>query len=248
VSKLRASVLVDARRGPAPPASIAGAPGVEVIVAGPGQAVNVAEDAPEAEVFHALVQAASGPLCVWQRAGDLPVPGRVDRMMAALVRLGTPVVAHRSPAPQAGAGSGQLARVPLKQVAQGTLLHPDTLAFRRDIAHFAPTVDKHRHGTRRALLAWAAMRGGVGFIDQALVARPPSPAPPAGVMAQRRAQATQAALTAVDTLLELGAPQPILDLATQYVLKASERWTWTHWSLLVHRHKPRWTPPEGGTP
>jgi len=242
---LRASVLIDARRGPPPPRSTTPLPGVEVLVAGPDQALDIREDAPEAEVFHALVAAAKAPLCLWMRSGDIPVAGRVDRMLQAIVRLGVPVVAHQAPGPRGGIGTGQLARVPLKQVAGGTALHPDTLAFRREVARFAPTVDKHRHGTRRALLAWAAMRGGVGFVDQTLLVRPPSAPPPQSLQAQRRAQATQAALSAVDTFVELGAPQPILDLASQYVLKACERWTWTHWSLLVHRHKPRWSPPEG---
>ncbi len=240
---LRASVLIDARRGPPPPQGIAPLPGVEVLVAGPGQALNIGEGAPEAEVFHALVGAARAPLCVWMRAGDIPVAGRVDRMLGAIVRLGVPVVAHRAPGPHAGVGTGKLLHISREQVAAGTALHPDTLAFRREVARFAPTVDTHRHGTRRALLAWAAMRATVGFVDQALLVRAPSSPLPMVHQAQGRAHATQAALSTLDTFIELGAPPPILKLATRHVLRASERWTAAHWNLLVHRHKPRWVPP-----
>ena len=241
-------MLVDARQGQPPPASVVARPGIEVLVAGPGEAVDVPADAPEATLFHALVSAASAPMCLWQRSGDLPTPDRVDLMLNAILRLGAPVVAHRPPSPQTSGGSGKLIRIPIEAVARGGTLHPDTIAFRRDIAHFAPTVDQHRHGTRRALLAWAAMRDTVGFLDRALVARPPTPPPEAGQLAQRQARATQAALTVVDTFVALSAPKPVTDLAVRQVLAASERWTWTHWSLLVHRHKPRWTPPEGITP
>lgn len=238
------SLLVDARlRAPGP---LPVPPDVEVVVAGPDQPVELAADAPEARVFHALVAASQAPLCVWLRAGDLSAPHRIARLRQAVVQLRVPIVAHRPPGSQTS-GSGRILRLPGPVVTRGTTAFPDTIAFRREVAAFAPLEATRRHGTRRALLNWAATRDGVGWVDEVLFTRPSTPPMPPEQAIHRKTIATRAGFAALAILQEHGAPSELVQPAIQLLLDRSGDWTWAHWDRLVAHQRPRWAPPPEAT-
>jgi len=84
----------------------------------------------------------------------------------------------------------------------------------------------------------------VGFVDRPLLTRPPAPAPTPAHRIRSRVIATQAAFTALATLQELDAPQPLVAPAIQLLLDRSQTWTWNHWELLQSHKRPHWSPPE----
>lgn len=234
------SLLVDARERP--PGALPPLSGVEVVVAGPGQAVDASSDTPEAELFHALVAASSGALCIWHRAGDIPTPDRISVLLHALTTLQVPVVAHRL-STMGGRASGRTVRLPGPVVVRGATVHPDTIAFRRELAAFAPTAELHLHGTRRALLAWAAVRDAVGFVDRVLLQRPPRPPPSTEDRLRRDRRSTQASHAVLATLQRLAAPQALVSPAIDRLLEQSQAWTWSRWDLLLDHRRPHWSPP-----
>ena len=209
------SVLVDARHGldgalPAP------APGEEWLVAGPGQAIELAADSGEREVFSALVDRARGALCVWLRAGDRPRPGRHRLLRAAVLATGCPVVGHALPSTP-GTRGGATGRLPPAAVLGA--LSVDTLAFRRDVAAFAPTGAPA--GIRRGLALWALAHGGVGWVDRVLLDVAPRRLPAAPLAREAAlARRVQAAHTAVSL-----APPELGGRAAQQLVVAVEAWT-----------------------
>lgn len=238
------SLLIDARKRPPRLAPLP--PHIQVLVAGPEQPIDLPATTPEGVLFHALVDAARAPLCVWHRAGDQPTPDRLQVMHQAIAQLQVPVVSHRPPG-STQPGSGRFLRLPGPVVTRGTRVIPDTLAFRREVAAFAPQARDRLHGTRRALLNWAATRDSVGWIDRNLLTRPASPPEPPEVRIQGKIIRTQASLTAFYMVQQLNAPQPLVDAALQYLLDQSQDWTWSHWDLLQAHKRPQWSPPAGGT-
>jgi len=230
---IQISILVDARHGP-PAHPIPTLPGEELLIAGPGQPIPLPADASEAAVFSALTEAARGPLLVWLRAGDQPLPTRTRMMQQAMRALGTPVVAHALVA--IGPTNPRPVRLPPKLVPTPTI-SPDTFAFRRDVLTLARPTQGRAEGTRKKLAVWATRNGGVGWIGQPLLAaadrRLPSDPMAREALLARHVQAAHA-------VVEVARQPPLLPVALNQLLQCSEQWVAARCALVNAGRVPRW--------